>query len=127
MIKLLDILLEEKQEKYHILKQLRSPEERKKNYIIATQQKIQQYIKDGSKGDLELINTPIISLPNNLTVSGNLYLTNTPIKSLPDDLKVGGNLFLRSTPLSQTHTKGQIIQMAPGVKGNIYIHIAYQT
>ena len=159
MIKLIDILLEE--EKYHILKQLRSPEERKKNYIIATQQKIQQYIKGGSNGDLELIDTPIISLPdnltvggslslhdtpitslpNNLTVSGNLYLQRTPITSLPDDLKVKGNLYLMNTPitslpdnltvegyldlsdtpLSKTHTKKQIRQMVPGVKGNIAI------
>lgn len=72
MIKLLDILFEE--EKYNILKQLRSPEDRKKNFLIATQQKIQQYIKGGSKGDLDLSNTPITSLPDNLIVGGNLDL-----------------------------------------------------
>ncbi len=65
MIKLLDILRENK-----ILVPRRSPEERQKNYLIATQKKIQQYIKDGGKGDL--------------------YLSNTPIQSLPDGLKVGG-------------------------------------
>ena len=119
MIKLIDILLEE--EKYNILKQLRTPEERKKNYIIATQQKIQQYIKGGSKGDLELINTPIISLPDNLTVGGSLYLRNTPITSLSDTLKVNGSLDLRGTPLSKTHTEEQIRQRMPGVKGNIAI------
>ena len=141
MIKLLDILLEEKQEKYHILKQLRSPEERKKNYLIATQQKIQQYIKDGSKGyldlrgtpitflpndltvggGLDLEDTPITSLPDNLTVGGYLYLNGTPITSLPDNLKVGGSLYLRNTPLSKTHTVYQIRQMAPGVKGRIIL------
>ena len=139
MIKLIDILLEE--EKYNILKQLRTPEERKKNYIIATQQKIQQYIKNGSKGDLDLNgtpitslpdnlkvggdlslnNTPITSLPDNLTVGGYLYLNGTPITSLPDNLKVGGSLYLRNTPLSKTHTVYQIRQMAPGVKGRIIL------
>ena len=54
MIKLLDILKENK-----ILVPRRSPEERAKNYLIATQKKIQQYIKDGSKGDLYLANTPL--------------------------------------------------------------------
>ena len=95
MIKLLDILLEEKQKKYNILKQLRSPEDREKSYIIATQQKIQQYIKKGSKGDLDLRYTKITSLPDNLTVGGHLYLSDTPpITSLPDNLTVGGNLEL---------------------------------
>jgi hypothetical protein len=49
MIKLLDILRENK-----ILVPRRSKEERQKNYLIATEKKIQQYIKDGSKGDLNL-------------------------------------------------------------------------
>ena len=140
MIKLINILLEEEQSKYNILKQLRSPEERKKNYLIATQQKIQQYIKDGSKGNLDLNGTPITSLPDNLTVKGNLDLNNTPIISLPDNLtvggslslhdtpitslpdtlKVGGSLDLRNTPLSKTHTVYQIRQMAPGIKGTIF-------
>jgi hypothetical protein len=56
MIKLIDLLKENK-----ILIPRRSPEEREKNYVIATQKKIQQYIKDGSKGDLNLANTPITS------------------------------------------------------------------
>ena len=75
MIKLID-LLENK-----ILVPRRSPEERSKNYIIATQKKIQQYMKDGSKGDLNL----------------------------------------RNTPLSKKYSKEQIQQMAPDVKGEIYI------
>jgi len=94
MIKLID-LLENK-----ILVPRRSKEERSKNYLIATQKKIQQYIKDGGKGDLDLKGTPITSLPQGLTVGRNLYLRNTPITTLPQNLKVGGNLSLNNTPIT---------------------------
>ena len=112
----LDILFENK-----ILVPRRSPEERQKNYQIALQKKIQQYIKDGGKGDLDLRNTPIQSLPPGLKVGGNLYLDNTPIQSLPDDLKVGGSLDLEDTPISKKYTKEEIRKMVPGVKGDIYL------
>ena len=95
MIKLIDPL------ENKILVPRRSPEERSKNYIIATQKKIQQYIKDGGKGDLNL--------------------RNTPITSLPQGLKVGGYLYLSKTPISKKYNEEQIKQMVPGVKGNIYI------
>ena len=97
MIKLLDIL---KENKTKVLVPRRSPEERAKNYQIALQKKIQQYIKDGGKGYLNLNNTPIASLPDNLQVGGGLYLDDTPITSLPDNLKVGGDLNLRNTPIT---------------------------
>jgi hypothetical protein len=96
MIKLIDILKEENK----ILIPRRSPEERQKNYNIAIQKKIQQYIKDGGKGDLNLSNTPITSLPADLQVGGYLDLRNTPITSLPADLKVGGYLNLYNTPIT---------------------------
>jgi hypothetical protein len=177
MIKLLDIL------ENKILVPLRSKEERSKNYQIALQKKVQQYIKDGSKGDLDLRGTPITSLPPDLKVGGNLdlrycrkltslpsglsfkgnldlrgcenftslpsglsvrgylnlsytkitslpsglsvedylNLSNTPITSLPSDLTVGGNFHLFNTPLSKSHTKEQIKQMAPGIKGYVFI------
>ena len=94
MIKLLNILKETQ-----ILVPRRSSEERQKNYQIIIQKKIQQYIKDGSQGDLHLSNTPIQSLPNNLKVGGYLYLSNTPIQSLPNNLKVEGDLHLSNTPI----------------------------
>jgi hypothetical protein len=157
MIKLLDIL------ENKILVPLRSKEERGKNYNIALQKKVQQYIKDGGKGDLDLRDTPITSLPSSLSVGGyldlsgalitslppglsvggDLYLsfcknlTSLPsglsiggdlslsfcknLTSLPSGLSVGGNLILYGTPLSESHTKEQIEQMAPGIKGNIYM------
>ncbi len=136
MIKLLDILRENK-----ILVPRRSPEERQKNYSIATQKKIQQYIKGGGKGDLNLSGTPIQSLPDGLKVGGSLYLSNTPVQtlppglevegnldlsntpihSLPPGLKVGGYLNLRYTPISKKYTKEEIRKMVPGVRGNIHL------
>jgi hypothetical protein len=89
MIKLLDILRENK-----ILVPRRSPEERQKNYQIALQKKIQQYIKDGGKGNLNLSDTPIQSLPPGFKVGRNLYLKDTPIQSLPNGLEVVGDLYL---------------------------------
>jgi hypothetical protein len=82
--------------------------------------KINQYIKNGSKGNLYLDNTkitslpdnlkvggsldlnatPITSLPNNLKVVGYLNLSKTKITSLPDDLQVGGSLYLTYTPIT---------------------------
>ena len=93
MIKLLDIL------ENKILVPRRSKEERGKNYQIALQKKIQQYMKDGGKGNLNLSNTPITSLPSGLSVEGNLTLNHTKITSLPSDLKVGGFLNLYNTPI----------------------------
>ena len=95
MIKLINILRETQ-----ILVPRRSPEERQKNYLIATQKKIQQYIKDGSQGDLDLVDAPIQSLPDNLkVVGGHLDLRGTNIKELPNGLKVGGDLWLIGTPI----------------------------
>jgi hypothetical protein len=62
--------------------------------------KIREYIKKGSKGNLDLANTKITSLPDNLTVGGSLSLYYTPITSLPDNLKVEGNLDLYNTPIT---------------------------
>ena len=138
MIKLLDLLREEKLD---ILKPRRSPEERQQNFAIATQKKIEQYMKDGGKGNLDLSNTPITSLPNGLTVGGylylrntkitslpngltvggNLYLWDTPITSLPNDLKVEDDLYLENTPISKKYTEEEIKKMVPEVKGDIYI------
>ena len=77
----------------------RSKEDRAKNYQIALQKQITDYIKGGSEGDLDLTNTPIKSLPDNLKVGGSLDLSETPIQSLPDNLSVGGSLDLDSTPI----------------------------
>lgn len=90
MIKLIDLIKESNK----ILVPRRSPEERQKNFLIAIQRKIKKYIADGGKGDLDLYNTPITSLPNDLQVGGDLDLYKTPITSLPNGLQVGGSLYL---------------------------------
>ena len=95
--------------------------EREKEYEKVLQRQIQDYIEGGSEGHLNLYNTPITSLPDNLTrvggdlyledtlitslpdnleVSGYLSLNNTQITSLPNNLKVGGDLYLNNTPIA---------------------------
>ena len=133
MIKLLDILLEDNK-----IFVPRRTKERKEKVNHMLQQKIQKYIDGGSKGSLNLINTPISSLPDNLKivrgfldlsdtsitslpsglkVSSYLNLIRTPIASLPSDLKVSGNLYLKNTPMSKKYTEGDIRKMCPGIKG----------
>lgn len=89
MIKLLD-LLENK-----ILVPRRSKEERDKKFMIITQKKIQQYIKDGSQGDLWLDNTSFKKLPDELiTVGGSLVLNYSDLESLNNLQSVKGNLWI---------------------------------
>jgi len=82
-----------------ILVPKRSPEERQSNYTNVIQKQIQQYIKNGSEGDLNLVGIKITSLPDNLKVGGDLNLNSTSIESLPNNLKVGGTLYLNFTPI----------------------------
>ncbi len=65
-------------ENNNILIPRRSPEERQKNYMIALNKKIKQYMKN-PVGNLNLPNTPIKQLPDNLKVEGGLSLNDTPI------------------------------------------------
>ena len=44
--------------------------------------------------DLDLSNTQIKSLPDNLSVGDFLDISGTPIKTLPDNLSVGGSLYI---------------------------------
>ena len=90
MIKLIDLLKEDSP-----FVPRGSKEERGKEYERISQNIIQQYIKDGMKGNLELGGQPVTSLPPNLTkVGGDLDLRNTPITLFPSNLKVEGNLIL---------------------------------
>jgi len=114
MIKFKDILQEEK------ILVPRHLETRDEEYKRVIYQRIQNYIKKGSKGNLYLFRTSFTKLPDNLTkVGGNLYLYNSQIESLNNlqivegnlDLnyskikslgnlqKVGENLYLYGTPL----------------------------
>ena len=78
-----------------ILVPRRSSEERQKNHIIAINKKIQEYIKNGSQGELDLEGTPIKQLLSNLVkVGGNLDLEDSKIEKLPDNLTVGGRIYV---------------------------------
>ena len=79
--------------------QPRKVEDRQNRYEQQIYRKIQDYIKNGSKGNLNLSRTPIQTLPDGLKVGGNLNLNRTPIKSLPDGLRVSGNLDLAGTQI----------------------------
>ena len=87
MIKLTDILNEMKVNK-------------PSNLLIIARDKIRQYIKNGSKGDLNLQGTPITSLGNLTSVRRFLDLYETPITSLGNLTSVGGFLNLCGTPIT---------------------------
>ena len=96
MIKLLDLL---KEDSPFVPKGSR--QEREQDYNRVLQNKIQEYIKNGMKGNLNFPETPITSLPDNLTkVGGDLYLFSTKITSLPNNLIVEGNLDLTNAPIT---------------------------
>ena len=64
-----------------------------------TIEQLEQMMRE-NRDNLNLSNTKITSLPDNLTVGGWLYLSNTKITSLPDNLTVGGWLDLRGTKIT---------------------------
>ena len=71
------------------------------------------------KGDLDLFDTNIRSLPADLQVSGDLKITNSRIKSLPAGLKVGGYLDLSYSTLMSLPTG---LQVGRGLKlHNVWI------
>ena len=94
MIKFLDIL---KESDDNIFIPRGSKEEKDKVLIKITNEKIQEYIRNGFEGDLELENSPIKFLPRNLTkVGGKLNLMYSQIEKLPDNFIVNGYLDLES-------------------------------
>ena len=100
MIKLKDILFES--DEFDVLKPRRNREERDKNYQIVLQKQIQDYIKNGSKGTLNLDNVTIQSLPDNLTkVGGDLYLINSKVTKLPENIRIDGSLFLNNSLVTE--------------------------
>ena len=65
------------------------------NYVINDDLSIDYY------DYLNLRNTNITELPDNLTVNGGLYLNNTNITKLPDNLTVKDSLDLENTNISE--------------------------
>jgi hypothetical protein len=91
MISILKLILEEK---YTVRR--RSDQERVEKYVQGIQKKIQDYIRNGSEGDLDFTDSPITSLPDNLKiVRGNLILESCKeLTHLPPGLVVEKNLEL---------------------------------
>jgi len=75
-----------------------------------------KYINGNMKGNLNLGNTKVSYLPENLKVGGYLNLHNTSINSLPEGLTVGGGLYLSNTPISKKYTDCQLRKMFPNLK-----------
>ena len=92
MIKFLNIL---KESDDNIFIPRGSKEEKDKVLIRRINDKIQEYIKNGSEGGLMLVGSLIRFLPKNLTkVGGSLNLFYSQIEKLPDNLMVNGYLDL---------------------------------
>jgi hypothetical protein len=89
--------------KQRLLKTRRSPEDRTKNKTVAELQMVRQYIKDGSKGGLELTHTKLTHLPDDLVyVGGTLNLQGSDIESLPIGLtQINGSLGLSKTHITE--------------------------
>jgi hypothetical protein len=80
----------------------RSPEEREKRWMQEIYRKIQDYIKNGCEDDLNLNDTPIKILPDNLKhVGGRLKLARSKIEDLNSLEYVGIRLDLRYTPIKK--------------------------
>ena len=104
MIKFLDIL---KESDDNIFIPRGSKEEKDKVLLRRTNDKIQEYIRNGSEGNLDLENSPIKFLPKNLTkVGGSLILMYSQIEKLPDNLTVNWNLVLDSCKNLQSLPNG---------------------
>ena len=75
------------------------------------------------KGDLDLSETPITSLPEGLKVGGQLWLIGCDnLTSLPKGLEVGEDLHLSSDFLLRSHSDDELREMIkPGfIKGEIF-------
>ena len=86
-----------------------SREEKKKRIDY---KRIQEYIKNGSKGYLDLTETPLTKLPDNLTkVGGDLFIQNSDIEDLNNLEYVRGSLWandieIKSLPENLTKIGG---------------------
>ena len=96
-------------------------EDRPERYKRIVYKKIQDYIKNGSKGHLNLSHTPIENLPSNLkTVDGDLHLQFSKILELPEGIEIFGNLHIRYTPLSEKYNEEQIRKMIKDSGGFLF-------
>ena len=141
MIKLKDILNEAQKghifelEADKVLTTRRTPEERQKNYGITLQKKVDQYVKEGSRGDLDLTGAPEnLVLPKDFNVWGDLDLARTKLKTLPEGLVVDGNLWIEQSDIetlpeylrvygSLSANQSKLVELPEGfvAEGNLHI------
>ena len=79
----------------------RAGEERLAKQRAVYQKYVQEYIKNGSKGDLDLRRAIDFTLPDGLTVDGKLSLFSSLITKLPNKLHVTGSLILSFSVLTE--------------------------
>ncbi len=102
---------------FNDIKPIRDKKERDEKYQFKAYQIIEDYIKKGSVGDLDLSGTPIKTLGKLEKVGGSLYLRNcTSLTSLGKLEKVGGNLYLHDC-ISLTS-----LENLQSVTGNLNLH-----
>lgn len=102
MVKLIDILREDEEQKPKKILVPRRIDQRHEKRIQMDLLKIQKYIDDGCEGTLDLNHSTITELPDNLTkAEGNVWLDYTKIKNLNNLRYVGGNLELCYCPITE--------------------------
>ena len=88
------------------------------NLINSTIKKLPDNLYVGNS--LGLIDcTQLKKLPDNLHVEYHLYLSAVDITELPNNLYVGGNLFINLTPLSDKYTDEEIKEIVASTGGKI--------
>jgi hypothetical protein len=112
MIKLKDILLENSAPDIFVPRRLEDRVERM----------IKNYIRNGSKGDLDLSRLKLTELPDilkDITVGGNFYCYNNHLTSLDGSPKtVGGNFYCRNNTVQFTE---QDVRAVCDVKESIFV------
>jgi polyhydroxyalkanoate synthesis regulator phasin len=85
----------------------RTREQRSDVYNISLQKQLKEYIKGGSKGTLDLAESSIKILPDNLRVGEDLYLVGCKsLIGLPENLTVTGMLYISDCSLIKSIPKG---------------------
>ena len=109
--------------------------------VYTAEEKIEEYIKNGSKGNLMIVaNDDLRELPTNLIVRGNLNLVlcknlkslpqglnvegtleiyGSGVENIPTDIKVRKKFSAGGTPFSKKYTKKEIKDMYPGIQGTM--------
>jgi hypothetical protein len=70
-------------------------------------------------GYLDLQGLEIVELPDNLHVGGFLILNNTKITSLPDNLYVKRGIYLSNTPIAEKYSKEEVEKMIEAKGGSV--------